>query len=200
MKSQSSTQYYSTVEQYFRFPGSYSWQQFKTIELVIEESPSLRISYLDGCIELMTLGEEHEIISRMIAALLGLYFLQKQIEFIPVGSATRESEDQGVSFEPDESYYMGEQKEHPDLAVEVVVTSGSIKKLEKYKRLKIAEVWFWENNQLSIYHLREEEYENISESELLPDLDINLFVSCVQMSSKLEAMTAFMQGIQVGNS
>lgn len=196
MTTQLSTQLNSTTEQYFRLPGYYSWQQFKTIEGVIEESPGIRISYLDGCIELMTLGEEHETISRMIAALLGLYFLQKQIEFIPVGSATRESEDQAVSFEPDESYYIGEQKEHPDLAVEVVVTSGNLKKLEKYKRLQITEVWFWENNQLSIHHLREEDYENISKSEILPDLDINLLVRCVQMSSKLEAMTAFMKETQ----
>ncbi len=196
MTTQLSTQLNSTAEQYFRLPGSYSWQQFKTIEVVIEESPGLRISYLDGCIELMTIGEQHEIIKTIIGALIELFFLQKQIEFIPVGNATRESEDQAVSFEPDESYYIGEQKEHPDLAVEVVVTSGSLKKLEKYKRLQIAEVWFWENNQLSIHHLREEDYENISQSEILPDLDINLFVRCVQMTSKLEAMTTFMKGIQ----
>ncbi len=196
MTSQLSTQIHSKTEQYFRLPGYYSWQQFKKIEGVIEESSNLRIYYLDGCIELMTIGEQHEIIKTIIGALIELFFLQKQIEFIPVGSATRESEDQAVSFEPDESYYIGEQKEHPDLAVEVVVTSGSLKKLEKYKRLQIAEVWYWENNQLSIYHLREEDYEKIYQSEILPDLDINLLIRCVQMSSKLEAMTAFMKGVQ----
>ncbi|MGB3535210.1 MAG: Uma2 family endonuclease [Microcoleaceae cyanobacterium] len=196
MKTSVKTQLNSNTEQYLKLPGYYSWQQFKLIETAIEKSPGTRIFYLDGCIEIMTLGEEHEAISRIITALLCLYFLQKQIEFIPVGSATRQSEDKNVSFQPDESYYISEQKEHPDLAVEVVISSGNIKKLEKYKRLNIAEVWFWEDDKLSIYHLREEDYEEISQSELLPDLDINLFVSCVQMSSKLEAMTAFSQGIQ----
>jgi len=52
----------------------------------------------------MTIGEEHELIKSVLAILLGLYFLEKQIEFIPVGSATRELESKGTSFEPDESY------------------------------------------------------------------------------------------------
>jgi hypothetical protein len=62
--------------------------------------------------------------------------------------------------------------------------------------LQITEVWFSENNQLSIHHLREEEYEELSQSELLPELDINLLTNCVQMHSKLAAMTTFSQGIQ----
>ncbi|MGB3402038.1 MAG: Uma2 family endonuclease [Microcoleaceae cyanobacterium] len=189
------TQLNLSNEQYFILPGYYNWQQFKTFEAAIEKSPGIRIFYLDGCIEIMTLGEQHEAISRMIATLLSLYFLHNQIEFIPVGSATRESEDKNVSFQPDESYYIGEQKEHPDLAVEVVISSGNTSKLEKYKRLNITEVWFWENNQLSIYSLKDGNYEAYSQSQLLPSLDINLLVNCVQMSSKLEAMTAFSQGI-----
>jgi predicted RNase H-like HicB family nuclease len=58
---------------------------------LIEQQPGVRISYLDGVIELMILGEEHETIKSIIAILLGIYFWQKGIEFIPVGSATRES-------------------------------------------------------------------------------------------------------------
>ncbi|MGK7873357.1 MAG: Uma2 family endonuclease [Xenococcaceae cyanobacterium] len=186
----------SVQEQRFVLPGRYTWQQFKAIQSSIEAAPSVGISYLDGCIELMTLGEEHETIKTIIGALIELYFLQKRIEFIPVGSATREAEEKGASFEPDESYYIGERKEHPDLAVEVAITSGSTKKLEKYKRFLVAEVWFWENNQLSIHHFRTEEYETIYRSELLPDLDVDLFARCVRMSSKLEAMTTFLNGIQ----
>jgi hypothetical protein len=54
--------------------------------------------------------------------------------------------------------------------------------------LEIAEVWFWENNRLSVYHFRGEEYEEVSNSELLPELDLELLARCVQMPSKLEAM------------
>lgn len=101
-----------------------------------------------------------------------------------------------VSFEPDESYYIGKKKQHPDLAVEVIITSGSINKLEKYKRLRIPEVWFWEDNQLSLYRLGEQEYKQISQSEFLPDLDLDLLVRCVLMSSRLEATKEFLKVIR----
>ncbi len=183
-------------EQRFILPGRHGWQQFKALQTLLAEVPGIRLSYLDGYVELMTIGEEHELIKSVLAILLGLYFLEKQIEFIPVGSATREAESKGTSFEPDESYYIGEKKEHPDLAIEVAISSGSTNKLERYKRFCISEVWFWENNQLFLYRLREKEYEPISRSEFLPELETSLLVRCVLMSSKLEAMTEFLKAIR----
>jgi Uma2 family endonuclease len=188
----------TSLEQKFNLPGNYSWEEFKLIQEVFHTSSRLKITYLDGFIEFMTLGERHETIKSLIAILLGLYFFEKQIEFIPVGSATRESEIKGASFEPDESYYIGEQKEHPDLAIEINITSGSVSKLERYKRFQIQEVWFWENEEISIYHLREADnpetihYEKINQSEILPELDFALLTRCLLMSSSLEAMTAFL--------
>ena len=188
----------TSLEQKFNLPGNYSWEEFKLIQEVLHTSSRLKITYLDGSIEFMTLGERHEKIKSLIAILLGLYFFEKQIEFIPVGSATRESEIKGASFEPDESYYIGQQKDHPDLAIEINITSGSVSKLERYKRFQIQEVWFWENEEISIYHLREADnpetihYEKINQSEILPELDFALLTRCLLMSSSLEAMTAFL--------
>ncbi len=51
--------------------------------------------------------------------------------------------------------YLGEKKDNPDLTIEVILTSGSLQKLEKYKRFQIPEVWLWEDNQLRIYHLED---------------------------------------------
>jgi Uma2 family endonuclease len=68
-----------------------------------------------------------------------------------------------------------EEKSIPDLAIEVVITSGSIDKLETYRRLGVTEVWLWKVNQLKLYSLREETpskfldtygYEQIAASEL----------------------------------
>ncbi|MBE9194366.1 Uma2 family endonuclease [Synechocystis sp. LEGE 06083] len=180
-----------TQDQTLVLPGRHSWEAFKAIQAVMEQQPGLRIVYLDGVIEFMTLGEYHESIKSMIAILLGIYFWQREIEFIPVGSATRESKDESVSFEPDESYYLGEKKAHPDLAIEVNVSSGSAKKLEKYQRLGIGEVWMWQDKKFSIYFLDGDRYQTVSKSQLLPDLDIALLEECVMMSSPLEAMQKF---------
>jgi Uma2 family endonuclease len=184
------------LEQRFLLPGNYSWQEFEALEQLLADSPGLRITYLDGWIELMTLDEPHELIKKSLAILLEAYFTIMGIEYIPVGSATRRGEDKGTSFEPDESYYLGEKKAHPDLAIEVVLTSGSLRKLEKYRRFEIQEVWFWEDSQLKLHYLQDDRYIEIPRSKLLPELDIDLLVRCVQMRSRLEAMKIFRDGIQ----
>ncbi|MBW4497456.1 MAG: Uma2 family endonuclease [Oscillatoria princeps RMCB-10] len=195
MTTQVSQEIIAVKEQRLVLPGRHSWQQFKAIQALMENLPGVRISYLDGRVELMTIGEQHEMIKTNIGFLVELYFCEMGIEFIPVGSATREDESREVSFEPDESYYIGDKKDHPDLAVEVVITSGGINKLEKYKRFKIAEVWFWEDNRLSLYRLRGEEYEQLSRSEFFPELDLDLLARCVIMPSRLESRREFLNGI-----
>jgi Uma2 family endonuclease len=180
-----------TENQRFVLPGRHSWQDFKAIQGLMEQQSGLRMAYLDGVIEFMTLGEYHETIKSMIAILLGIYFWQQGIQFIPVGSATRESKEKSVSFEPDESYYLGEKKEHPDLAIEVNVTSGSPQKLEKYQRLSIREVWMWQAEKLVIYVLEGDRYQETPTSKLLPNLDIARLEQCVMMPSRLEAIQRF---------
>jgi Uma2 family endonuclease len=187
------------AEQRLILPGYYTWEQFEAIESLMADSRGLRITYLDGWIEFMTVGEEHESFKKALAILLEAYFFDLGIEFFPVGSATRRDRARDVSFEPDESYYIGSRKEHPDLAVEVTITSGSTNKLAKYLRLRIPEVWFWENNRLAVYRLREDDYEQVSRSEFLPELDLELLVRCVLMPSRIEARTEFLNGVrQVG--
>ncbi|OBQ31653.1 MAG: hypothetical protein AN487_23830, partial [Anabaena sp. CRKS33] len=116
-------------EQQFLLPGYYTWKEFEIIETLTADAAGLRITYLDGYIEFMTLGEQHENIKKIIAILIEAYLFEKGINFIPVGSATRRAKEKSVSFEPDESYYIGEKKANPDLAIEINITSGSIDKL-----------------------------------------------------------------------
>jgi Uma2 family endonuclease len=182
-------------EQRFTLPGDYTWEQFEALEALMADAPGLRITYLDGCVEFMTLSEQHEMIKSILGFLIEFYFCEMNMRVIPVGSATRRDRRKDVSFEPDESYYIGEKKEHPDLAVEVAITSGDARKLAKYQRLKIAEVWIWSNNQLAIYRLQGDDYQQVIRSEFLPDLDLDLLVRCVLMPSIIEARNEFIQGI-----
>jgi Uma2 family endonuclease len=186
----------TNLEQRLLLPRNYSWQEFVVLENLLASSGSFRITYLDGWIELMTVGEPHELIKSLLGMFLEAYFIEMGIEFIPVGNATRRGEEKGTSFEPDESYYLGEKKDNPDLAIEVILISGSIEKLEKYRRFKIPEVWLWENNQLYVYALISSEYHLVNYSQLLPDLNLELLVRCVQMPSRLEAMNAFKAGMR----
>jgi hypothetical protein len=64
-------------EQRLLLPSYYSWEQFEALESLIADASGLRITYLDGWIEFMTLGEAHEEIKSILAIFIALYFLRK---------------------------------------------------------------------------------------------------------------------------
>jgi hypothetical protein len=118
------------------------------------------------------------------------------IDFTPRGLVTLESETGRVKPEADLSYELGVNREFPGLAVQVLVTSGGINKLEAYKDLQIPEVWFWENAALRMYSLGADGYAEVDRSFVLPDLDIVLLVGCINIENHLQAMREFKQTIQ----
>ncbi|HCF26977.1 MAG TPA: hypothetical protein DEV81_07155 [Cyanobacteria bacterium UBA11049] len=112
---------------------------------------------------------------------------------------TLERESALVKREAHKTYELASDRERPDLAIEIVVTSGGINKLEAYKRLQIPEVWFWQNGRLSVHHLRTTEtesvYEEINRSELLPELDLELLKRCIDLPNHTQALKEFRQSL-----
>jgi Uma2 family endonuclease len=169
-----------------------SWEQFKLIEQAFSESPGIKLFYYKEELEIWAVSPEHEFFSRTICTLLAIYCAENEIEFAPAGSFTQERE-RVVSAQADESYFIGRRitpNSPPDLCIEVVFTSGTVKKLERYRVLGVSEVWFWEDGVLSLYRLGAGGYEKV-----LPDLDINLLCRCLLMASSVEAMREFRKGI-----
>ena len=150
-----------------------TWEQFKFIQKGFEGSPGVRLSYYDGEIEILMPGQDHETFARVIGYLMTTFLVEQGIFFKPTGAMTQEKPGV-VSAQADESYCIESVKSIPDLSIEVVFTSGSISKLERYKALGVPEVWFWEDGLLKLYHLGDDSYEPIDRS-LLPGLsELNL--------------------------
>jgi Uma2 family endonuclease len=182
----------SASEQALVLPGRYDWGHWKSLQTWVEDTPGLKITYLDGCIELMTTGKPHERIKKLIAILIEAYCFELGMRFFPSGNATCEAEEKGTSFNPDESYCFETDKDYPDLGIEVVFTSGGIDKLEKYRRFNVPEVWFWQSEQLSVFVLTDAvegipQYVLTDRSQWFPDLDLTLFSSCVRIEDAYEA-------------
>jgi Uma2 family endonuclease len=177
-----------------------NWQQFKLIQTGFGQSQGIRLFYAHNTLEILMPGRNHEVFSRLIGFLIGLFCLENQIEFEPTGSMTQEREGE-VSAQADESYCFGASKPTPDLAIEIVFTSGSIKKLQRYQMLGVLEVWFWEDGVFSLYHLRNDGYVQITRSEIpeLTTLDIDLLTRCVLMAqtSRLEAANEFRTALKL---
>ena len=177
-----------------------TWREFKAVEQLLDR-PGYRLSFLDGILEIRRMpGEPHETIKARIGALLELYLLMAGFDFTPTGSMTLESETGKVKREADESYKLAPDRRLPDLAIEIVFSSGGINKLEAYKRLKIPEVWFWEDGLLEVYHLRGEgdalQYEKISSSEEVQGIDLDLLLRCMNMVNHVDAIKTFQQALQ----
>ncbi|MDJ1183315.1 Uma2 family endonuclease [Roseofilum casamattae] len=175
-----------------------SWEQFQWIRSGFGDRRNVQLFYYQNTVEILMPGREHELFSRLIGFLIGLYCLEMGIEFEPLGSTTQEREGL-VAVEPDESYCFGNSKPTPDLAIEVIFTSGSLNKLQRYRALGISEVWFWEDGVFSLYRLQDEDYRQISRSEIpeLSHLDMELLTRCVLMAqtSHLEAAKTFRSSI-----
>ena len=176
---------------------SVTWEQYETLIATVGERPRLRMTYLEGTLEIMTISPEHEMLKKMIARLLEVYALEKDIDLYSCGSATFKSQAAARGLEPDESYCVGTRKEIPDLAIEVMITSGGINKLDVYKGLKVSEVWFWEAGNFSLYRLQESTniYQPISRSELLP-LDLALLASYIKPAEEPSAVKEFRNAIR----
>ncbi|MBG1263873.1 Uma2 family endonuclease [Nostoc commune] len=177
------------------FRHGLTWEKFKAIQASFENVPGVRLFYCDGVLEILTIGKPHEVIKCLLAALLITYFEVKGIEFFPSGSFSQIIPEI-VEYQADLSYCFGTDKPVPDLCIEVVITSGSPIKLQKYKLMGVPEVWFWEDGTIEVYCLREQEYEKVVKSEFLPELDLSLLNRCLLLSSPLKAIREFRQGIQ----
>lgn len=175
-----------------------TWREFKAVEQLLDR-PGYRLSFLNGVLEIRRRsGEPQEIIKERIGALVEQYLLIAGFDFTPTGSMTLESETGKVKREADESYKLAPGRRLPDLAIEIVFSSGGIDKLEAYKRLKIPELWFWEDGLLEVYHLRGEgdglHYEKISSSEEVQGIDLDLLLRCMNMVNHVDAIKTFQQG------
>ncbi|MBP0005253.1 MAG: Uma2 family endonuclease [Cyanobacteria bacterium SBC] len=168
-----------------------TWQQFKSLESSFAPIAGVRLVYLDGVLQIAILGDEHEYYKRTISLLLEAYLRSQGIRFYSQGSATLGDEGRGVQKEPDESYSFGSRKAIPDLAIEVVMSSGGIDSLEIYGRLGIQEVWFWEDGLLTV-HSWQGEYRRVERSGLLPDLDLDLLRKYIVYHDQYDAVNDFL--------
>ena len=175
-----------------------SWEEYEALCSQLGDSLRYRVAYLEGTLEIMSPSRRHEFAKKNIALLLEGYFQETKTRFWGLGSTTFRKPEQKAGKEPDECYCIGTDKEIPDLAIEVVLTSGGVDKLAVYQRLGVKEVWFWHNERFEVHHLEGEEYEQVSRSQLLPHLNLDLLANYVLHPDPLKAVLEFRQQVEMG--
>lgn len=170
---------------------SVTWQQFKAIAAQLQDHREVKLSYLDGILEIMSpIGEQHEQIKSTLGLLLEAYMQEKSIRFYKRGGFTLEAEGY-ASGTPDESYSIGQVGEIPDLVIEVIVTSGTLNRRKLYAPMQVPEVWFWKADQLKVFQWQDETYEEVSRSQFFPDLDLSLLTRYLSYPDQYDAVQEF---------
>jgi Uma2 family endonuclease len=174
-----------------------SWRTYSIMREVLDEIPGLKLTYLEGALELMSPSPEHEVVKKRIARQVELFALERNVPLYGYGSTTfrREAKERGL--EPDECYCLGgELRDFPDIALEVVVTSGGLNKLSVYEGLGVREAWFWIDNRFSLHQLSTSGYSTIERSALVPDLDFVFLAEFVLRTDQPTALRDFRDALR----
>jgi len=177
------------------------WEDYERLLAMRGDRSAPRIAYLEGEIEIMSPSQTHEGIKSIIGRLVEVYCLERDIPFSTYGSWTLQSQDRTRGAEPDECYIFGVpssagESERPHLAIEVVWTAGRIDKLDIYRKLGVAEVWYWRKGRIQPYCLRGERYVLVGVSEVLPGLDLELLTSFIERETTYDAIRGYRKALR----
>lgn len=189
-------EYVPTADQRIVFHGV-PWADFETLLRIKGDAPSPRIAYLGGELEVMSPSKDHERIKSLIGSLIEAYADVAGLVIGRYGSWTLKNALRETGAEPDECFIVGadQDKDAPDLVIEVAWTSGGLGKLEIYRRLGIREVWRWKDDHLEVHVLRKGRYELATRSRMLPRLPLALLTSFIGWPVNRQPVRAFRQAL-----
>jgi Uma2 family endonuclease len=150
-----------------------TWKEYSILRELMDR-PGLRMTYLEGALELMSPSPEHELWKKNIARLVELYAHIKGIDLYGYGSTTFKKEAKERGAEPDECYLIGKiLSEFPEIVLEVIHTSPLLNKLDVYAGFGVPEVWVFRDGAFVLFVLDRaaNAYTQVSRSALLPELD-----------------------------
>ena len=160
------------------------WWTYVALRDVLDDHSGVKLTYLEGALELMSPSTLHADAKTIIARLLEVWAMERRLDLRGFGSATFRREAKQRGLEPDECYKLGKLEEDavPDIAIEVVVSSGLVDKMAVYAGLGIAEVWTWQpaTGKIVVNCLIDGTYHLRDRSEVLPALDLSQLATFVQ--------------------
>jgi Uma2 family endonuclease len=168
-----------------------SFQSYVDVRRALDDVAGLKITYLEGTMELMSPGPLHEEMKKRIARLVEAYAGVRGIPLNGRGSQTFRKEAKERGLEPDECYWLGPPSSVPKIAIEVVTSRSHINKLRVYEGLRVREVWIWSQGKLSFYRLMPGGYDAREKSEVLPELDVALLSRFLEDADQTRAVEQY---------
>ena len=148
------------------------WKTYVALRDGLGDGSGLRMTYLEGTLELMSPSRNHENYKKLVARLVEAYAEENDLDLRGYGGMTFRKKAKKRGLEPDECYSLGHMGERPDIAIEVATSNALVNKLAVYAGLEVPEVWLWEDGALTVHCLAPNGYEARAGSLVLPDLDV----------------------------
>lgn len=188
-----------TADRYVMLEGA-TWSDYQRLIELRGENSAPRLTYLEGRLEIMAPSFSHESIRSMIGRLVEAWCIERGVDLTPAGSWTLENKEFQRGAEPDECYIFGDVPERiperPDLVIEVVWTSGGLRKLDVYRQLGVREVWTWKEKRILIHELVGEYCVERQRSVHLPELDLELLLPYVDVRPMTRALREYLAALR----
>jgi len=163
-----------------------SWEEFEAILQELGDRGIARVAYYDGLLEIMSPSPEHEYFKQTLSIAIEDMAETLELDYESYGSTTWRRQAKQAGLEPDNCFYFQNearvrgklqfdlnQDPPPDLALEIDVTNQSLTRFPIYARLGVPELWCYDAGTLKIYRLHQEEYSEVQQSQIFPQLKIS---------------------------
>lgn len=170
-----------------------SWRDYLRLDKSRGDGRRPRLTYSDGVLELMSPSGDHDRIGFTIGRLVVAYCEAHELDYTGVGSWTLKSARKRKGLEPDESFIFGPYRgrREPDLAIEVVLSSGAVDKLPLYHALGVREVWIWRRGAITVHVRQARGYRASKRSAVLAGVDLEHLCACIDAPSTSAAVRRF---------
>jgi Uma2 family endonuclease len=189
-----------------------TWEDYEELLAQVGEANGLRISFNDGTLKVITLSSEHEKYAFFINNLVSALRLRLRINILFFGSATMRKRDKTKGYEPDACFYVQTAAAignrivldfavdpPPDVVVEVDIHHDSRDNYPIYAALGVPEIWRYDGQAMTIYHLQEADYVIAEASLALPMLSSQVLTEYVRrmpQDGEFKAILAFDEWLQ----
>jgi Uma2 family endonuclease len=208
--------YYSIVSQ---LPADASvvfhnvaWEEYEELLDQVGDASGLRISYNNGTLNVMSPSTFHEKYALFITRLISQVSFRLRINILFFGSSTIRKRKKSKGKEPDASFYVqtADLIGHrikldfavdppPDVVVEIDIYHDSRDNFQIYSALGVPEIWRYDGQEMTIYHLHQDEYIVAEASQALPMLTGRIladYLARMRQDGELAAIIAFDEWLQ----
>jgi len=189
-----------------------TWEEYEELLDQVGNASRLSISYNNGTLKVMSPSPFHEKYALFLNSLISQLRFRLQINILFFGSTTIRKRKKNKGKEPDACFYIQSAKlighrikldfsvdPPPDVVVEIDINHDSRDSFQIYSALGVPEIWRYDGQEMTIYQLRQDEYEIAEASAALPMLTGKIladYLARMRQDGEFAAIIAFDEWLQ----